>query len=69
MRIHKRKSALKGRRMHGYRAKPYTHRPRGKKLKNLKLMLKARRKRRDRLDGKRKATKPMLTARRKRREG
>ncbi len=51
MKIHTRKSSLKGRRMHGYRAKPYSHVPRGKKLKNLKLKLKARRKRRIHLDG------------------
>ena len=52
MKLHIRKSAIKAKRMHGYRAKPYSHRPRGKKLKNLKLMLKARKKRRARLEGK-----------------
>ncbi len=51
VKIHQRKSSLKGRKMHGFRAKPYSHRPRGKKLKNLKLKLKARRKRRIHLDG------------------
>ena len=51
MKLHIRHSSLKGRRLHGFRAKPYTHRPRGKKLKNLKLMLKARRKRRIHLLG------------------
>jgi hypothetical protein len=51
VKLHIRKSSLKGRKMHGYRAKPYSHKPRGKKLKNIKLMLKARRKRRVHLDG------------------
>jgi hypothetical protein len=51
VKLHIRKSALKGRKLHGFRAKPYSHKPRGKKLKNLKLMLKARRKRRIHLDG------------------
>jgi hypothetical protein len=51
VRIHVRKSALKGRKLHGYRAKPYSHKPRGKKRKNIKLALKARRKRRIHLDG------------------
>jgi hypothetical protein len=43
-----RKSSLIGRRRHGYRAKPRSHMPRGRKLKNVKLMLKARRRRRAR---------------------
>ena len=43
-----RKSSLIGRRRHGFRAKPRSHMPRGSKLKNIKLMLKARRKRRAR---------------------
>lgn len=51
MKLHIRKSSLKARRMHGFRSKPYSARPRGKKLKNLKLKLKARRKRRIHLDG------------------
>jgi ribosomal protein L16/L10AE len=51
VKLHVRKSSIKRRRMHGFRNKPYTHRPRGKKLKNLKLKLKARRKRRIHLDG------------------
>ena len=46
MRLHVRKSSIKRRRMHGFHSKPYAHKPRGKKIKNLKLMLKARRKRR-----------------------
>lgn len=41
-----RKSSLIGRRRHGFRAKPRSHMTRGRKLKNLKLALKARRKRR-----------------------
>lgn len=51
MKLHIRKSSLKARRMHGYRAKPYRHTPRGKKLKAIKEKLKARRKRRIHLDG------------------
>jgi hypothetical protein len=47
-----RKSSLIGRRRHGYRAKPDSHMTRGRKLKNLKLKLRARRKRRARLAGK-----------------
>jgi hypothetical protein len=41
-----RKSSLIKRRRHGFRAKPLSHMPRGAKAKNVKLMLKARRKRR-----------------------
>ncbi|MEZ0226990.1 MAG: hypothetical protein ACAI25_00070 [Planctomycetota bacterium] len=51
MKLHIRKSSLKRRKMHGFRAKPYNQMPRGKKLKNIKLKLKARRKRRVHLDG------------------
>ncbi|MGE0711918.1 MAG: hypothetical protein AB7N76_03135 [Planctomycetota bacterium] len=47
-----RKSSLIKRRRHGFRSKPKSHMPRGAKRKNLKLMLKARRKRRLRLAGK-----------------
>ena len=43
-----RKSSLIKRRRHGFRAKPRSHMVRGKKAKNVKLMLKARRKRRAR---------------------
>ena len=43
-----RKSSLIGRRRHGFRAKPRSHMPRGKKLKHVKLMLKARRRRKAR---------------------
>ncbi len=52
MKIHQRKSSLKGRRQHGYREKPRSHMPRGLKLKKIKLLLKARKKRRARLAGK-----------------
>jgi hypothetical protein len=38
--------------MHGYRAKPKSHMPRGVKHKKIKLKLKARKKRRARLAGK-----------------
>lgn len=41
-----RKSSLIRRRRHGFRSKPRSHMPRGTKKKNLKLMLRARRKRR-----------------------
>ena len=47
-----RKSSLIKRRRHGFRSKPKSHTPRGKKRKNIKLMLKARRKRRARVAGK-----------------
>jgi hypothetical protein len=40
-----RKSAKIHTKRHGFRAKPMSHMPRGKKSKNVKLMLKARRKR------------------------
>jgi hypothetical protein len=40
-----RKSAKIHRKRHGFRAKPYSHMPRGTKRKNVKLMIKARRKR------------------------
>lgn len=43
-----RKSSLIARKRHGYREKPRSHMPRGRKLKNIKLMLKARRRRRAR---------------------
>lgn len=46
MQVNIRKSAKKGRKRHGFRAKPASHMPRGKKYKNLKLKLKARRKNR-----------------------
>ncbi len=52
MKLRIRKSSLVGRKRHGYRAKPRSHMPRGVKLKNVKLMLKARRKRRIRAKGK-----------------
>ncbi len=48
MKLRIRKSALIGRKRHGFRAKPASHMPRGKKYKNVKLMLKARRKRKAR---------------------
>lgn len=51
MKLHIRKSSLKGRKMHGFRNKPYAGKPRGKKKKNIKLMLKARRKRKVHLKG------------------
>lgn len=47
-----RKSSLIARRRHGFRSKPGSHMTRGTKLKNLKLKLRARRKRRARLAGK-----------------
>jgi len=47
-----RKSSLIKRRRHGFRSKPRSHMPRGTKKKNLKLMLKARRKIRARVAGK-----------------
>ncbi len=46
MQVNIRKSAKIHRKRHGFRAKPASHMPRGKKLKNIKLMLKARRKNR-----------------------
>jgi hypothetical protein len=52
VKLHVRNSSLKGRKLHGYRNKPKSHMPRGKKMKNLKIMLKARKKRRARLAGK-----------------
>jgi hypothetical protein len=51
VKLHIRKSSIKRRRMHGFREKPYSAKPRGKKKKNLKQMLKARRKRRVHLKG------------------
>ena len=45
MKVCIRKSALIHRKRHGFRAKPYSHMPRGTKRKNVKLMIKARRKR------------------------
>ena len=47
-----RKSSLIARKRHGFRSKPRSHTPRGRKLKNIKIMLKARRKRQARLKGK-----------------
>lgn len=47
-----RKSSLIRRKRHGFRSKPRSHVTRGTKLKNLKLKLRARRKRRARLKGK-----------------
>ena len=47
-----RKSSLIRRKRHGFRAKPRSHVTRGRKAKHVKLMLKARRKRRLRLKGK-----------------
>ena len=47
-----RKSSLIARKRHGFRSKPESHKVRGVKLKNLKLKLRARRKRRARLAGK-----------------
>ncbi|MCA8920487.1 MAG: 50S ribosomal protein L34 [Planctomycetes bacterium] len=41
-----RKSSLIRKKRHGFRSKPRSHMPRGKKLKNVKSMLRARRKRR-----------------------
>lgn len=52
MKVRTRKSSLKGRRQHGFRKKPKSHVPRGKKLKNIKIKLKARKKRRARLSRK-----------------
>lgn len=52
MKVRIRKSAIKGKRLHGYRAKPKSHMPRGTKHKKIKLMLKARKKRRARIAGK-----------------
>ncbi|MCO5167959.1 MAG: hypothetical protein M9894_16570 [Planctomycetes bacterium] len=46
MQVNIRKSAKIHRKRHGFRAKPASHMPRGKKYKNVKLMLKARRKNR-----------------------
>jgi hypothetical protein len=43
-----RKSAKIHKKRHGFRAKPASHTPRGKKYKNIKLMLKARKKNRAR---------------------
>jgi hypothetical protein len=51
VKLHIRKSSLKGRRRHGFRAKPYSAKPRGKKKKNIKQKLRARRKRRVHLEG------------------
>lgn len=48
MQVNIRKSAKIHRKRHGFRAKPASHMPRGKKYKNVKLMLKARRKRKAR---------------------
>lgn len=45
MKVCIRKSAKIHRKRHGFRAKPYSHMPRGTKRKNVKLMIKARRKR------------------------
>jgi hypothetical protein len=47
-----RKSSLIRKKRHGYRAKPDSHVTRGRKLKNIRLKLRARRKRRARLAGK-----------------
>lgn len=47
-----RKSSLIRKKRHGFRAKPGSHTSRGTKLKNIKLKLVARRKRRARLAGK-----------------
>ena len=47
-----RKSSLIARRRHGFRSKPESHKPRGEKIKNIKIKLRARRKRRARLAGK-----------------
>ena len=44
MQVNIRKSSKKARKRHGFRAKPASDMPRGKKYKNVKLMLKARRK-------------------------
>ena len=52
VKLHVRSSSLKGRKLHGFRKKPKSHQPRGKKMKNIKIMLKARKKRRARLAGK-----------------
>jgi hypothetical protein len=46
VKVNIRKSALIHVKRHGFRAKPKSHMPRGKKIKNIKLMLKGRRKRR-----------------------
>lgn len=43
-----RKSSLIARKRHGFRSKPRSHMPRGKKQKNMKLALKARRRRQKR---------------------
>jgi len=47
-----RKSSLIKRRRHGFRSKPESHKPHDRKLKNLKIKIRARRKRRARLAGK-----------------
>jgi hypothetical protein len=46
VKVNIRKSALIHTKRHGFRAKPKSHMPRGKKIKNIKLMIKGRRKRR-----------------------
>ena len=52
MKLRIRKSSLIKRRRHGFRAKPASHMSRGKKLKHVKLKLRARIKRRMRAKGK-----------------
>lgn len=51
MKIRIRKSALKARKLHGFRAKPKSHKPKGSKLKNIRKYRRILKRNRERYGG------------------